>query len=110
MSDECEAQPVGAEPLCHVAAIEETQLQQPATPSPPNAEGTRVETTDDPPSDVEDDDDAEAQSHPDATGAERPRRQEHERRMVARLRPPRRRGHDMEHGLPAGRDPEPPRP
>jgi hypothetical protein len=54
--DEGEAQAVRAEPLRHVAAVDETQFQKAAAPVPLHGEGASVETTDDPAPDVEDDD------------------------------------------------------
>jgi hypothetical protein len=110
VGDERKAQPVPAEPLGHVAAIDEPQLEEGAASAPSHRERTRVEAAHDTAADVEDDDDAEPEPHAHAARAQRPRRQEDERGMVAGLGSARKRGSDMQDGLRAGSDSEPSRP
>jgi hypothetical protein len=104
---EDEPQPVPGEPLGHVAAVEEEQLEQSPRALPPNAERTWVEASHDATPYVEVDDDPDAQADPDAAHAERPRREKHERRMVTGLGPARRLRAHVEDGFPARPDEDP---
>jgi hypothetical protein len=106
---EREAETVAGQPLGHVAAIDETQLEQPERPPAPNPERTRIETSHEPAADPEVDDDADPDPHPDVLDAERPRRQEHEGRVISWCGPPGRRRGDSESLLRVRREPEPPR-
>jgi len=63
-ADDSEPEPVCDEPLGHVAAIGETQLEQPQGPLAPNGETARVEPSHDPALDAEIDDDADSHPHP----------------------------------------------
>src|SRR6185437_6016238 len=56
--EECQPQPPASEPLRHVAAIDEAQLEQAPRAAPPDRERARVETPHDPAPDVEVDDHA----------------------------------------------------
>jgi len=60
VTEEQEPQPGAAEPLRHVAAVDEQELEQPSTACVPDGESPRLEAPHDPSPDVEDDD------HPDA--------------------------------------------
>jgi hypothetical protein len=102
-----EPQPVASEALRHVAAIDETQLEQTLGAAIPDGQRARVESAHDPASDVEDDDDTEAQPDTNVANAERPRCQEHERRVVSRAGLPRRHRADVQDSLPTGCDPDP---
>jgi hypothetical protein len=73
-----------SERLGHIPAIEQEEVEQPMVALAPYAEASGVEPTDDPAANVEDDDHADPQPHPDATDAERASGQEDERWMVAR--------------------------
>jgi hypothetical protein len=75
----------------------------------PDRERARVEVPHDPSPDVEDDDDADPQPYAHVLRAERPGRQERDRRVISWCGPPRRQRDDMESRLRAGREPEPPR-
>jgi len=101
--------PVAGQRLVHVAAIDETQLEQAKRSAAPNGKGTRFEPPHDPASNAEVDDDADPKSHPDVLHTERPRRQEHERRVISGSGPPRWHRGDMESRLRARREPEPTR-
>jgi hypothetical protein len=107
VAEDREPQPATPELLRHVAAIDESQLEQTLGAAAPNGERARVESTHDPASDVEDDDDSEAQPDTNVTYAERPRRQEHEGRVVSWARLPRRHRADVEDSLPARCDADP---
>ena len=60
MPEQHEPQPAAAEPLPHIAAVDEEQLEQALGPGAPDPERTRIEPPHDPTADVEDDDDADA--------------------------------------------------
>jgi hypothetical protein len=60
--EKLEPQPVVAEPLGHVAAIDEDQLEDAPTPRTPDGQRTGVQTSHDPAPDVEEDDDSDPQS------------------------------------------------
>lgn len=107
---EHQAQTVFPEPLRHVATVDQEEPEQARLPVTPDGESTRVESTHDPPRDAQVDHDSDPETNSDSLPTERPRRQEHERGVVARLGPPRRRGPHVQDRLPAGRDAEPPRP
>ncbi len=108
-AEEREAKPVTGQPLGHVAAIDEAQIEQAKRSAAPNRERARIEAPQDPASDAEVDDDAHPKPHPHVLHAEWPRRQEHERRVISGSGPPRRHRGDMESRLRAGREPEPQR-
>ncbi len=108
MAEQEDPEAVAGQPLRHVAAVDEAELEQAKHSSAPNGEGTRVEPPHDPASNAEVDDDADPESHPDVLHAERPRRQEHERRVISGSGPPRWHRGDMESRLRAGREPKPP--
>jgi hypothetical protein len=106
---EREPETVAGQPLGDVAAIDEMQLEQPARPPAPNPERTRIETPHESAADPEVDDDADPDPHPDVLDAERPRRQEHEGRVISWCSPAGRRRGDSESLLRVRREPEPPR-
>jgi hypothetical protein len=106
---EREAETVAGQPLGHVAAIDEMQLEEPQRPTAPNAERTRIETPHEPAANPEVDDDADPEPHPDVLDAEWPSRQEHEGRVISWCGPPGRRRGDSESLLRVRREPEPPR-
>ncbi len=108
-AEEREPESVAGQPLGHVAAIDEAQLEQAKRSPAANAERARIEAPHDPAANAEVDDDADPKPHPYVLHAERPRRQEHERRVISGCGPPRRRRGDMESRLRAGREPEPQR-
>jgi len=108
-ANEPEPEPVGDEPLSHIAAIEETELEQPQGTPVPDGESARVEQSHDPAFDPKIDDDADPHPNPDAVHPERPCSQEHQGRVISWRGPPRRRRDDMESRLRARREPEPPR-
>ncbi len=85
MTEEPDPQPDAAEPLRHVSAVCEQQLEQPSTTGAPDGERPRLEAPDDPASDVEDDDHPDPQPQADTVHPERSRGQEHERGMVSGL-------------------------
>ena len=109
VTHELEPEPVGVEPLGHVAAIDEAQFERAHRPLAADRERTRVEAPYDPAADVENDDDSDPQSEPDVIHAYRARREEHDRRVVPGSGPPAGCRGDAESRLRAGRDPEPPR-
>jgi len=109
VAEQGDPQPVARQPLGHVAAIDETQLEQAKRSAAPNGEGARVEPPHDPASHAEVDDHADPEPYPDVLHAERTRRKEHERRVISGSGPPRRHRGDMKSRLRAGREPEPPR-
>ncbi len=97
-----EAKTVAGQSLRHVAAVDEAQLEQAKRSAVTNGERPGIEAPHERATDAEVDDDADPQPHPDVLHAERPRRQEHERRMVSWCGPPRRRRDDVESPLRAG--------
>jgi hypothetical protein len=105
-----ESQLVVAEPLGHVAAVDQEQLEHPRRSGPTDGERARVETPHDLASDVEDDDDPDSEPHPHATHTERPRRQKRDRRVISRGRVRCRPCRNVQRDLRIGRNPEPPRP
>jgi hypothetical protein len=109
-TQQLEPQPIVAEPLGHVAAVDEEQFEHALGARSADGERTRVEPPHDPASNVEDDDDADPQPQPDATHSQRPRRQEHNGRVVPGSSPPAGRRGDAERRLRAWRDAEPARP
>jgi hypothetical protein len=105
-AEQDEPQPVTAEPLRHVAAIHEAQLEEPPRSGPADGEASRVEPSHDPAADVQDDEDADPNANPDPVPPERARRQEDERRVIPGLGAPRQRRANVKRGLRAGRDPD----
>ena len=87
-AEEQEAETVAGQPLGHVAAIDETQLEQPKRPSAPNAERTRIEATHERASDADVDNDSDPEPHADVLHTERARRQKHERGVISWCGPP----------------------
>jgi hypothetical protein len=110
VTKEREPQPVAAEVFGHVAAVDEAQLEEPSCPETPNGQRTDIETSHYPAPDAQVHDHAHPQPHTNVLHAQRPRRQEHQRRMVSRGCSPRRRGTNVEDGLRARAQPDPLRP
>ena len=109
VAEEGDPQPVTRQPLGHVAAVDETQIEQAKRSAAPNRERARIEAPQDPASNSEVDDYAHPNPHPHVLHADRPRRQEHDRRVISGSGAPRRQRGDMESRLRAGREPEPQR-
>ena len=106
-AEQPESQSIAREALRHIATVEEQQFEETTLPLMPNGHTAGIQTSDDPALDVQDDDDPEPEAHPNATSAQRPGGQEHERRVISRLGSARRhRGH-TQNRLSAGRDPQP---
>jgi hypothetical protein len=61
MAQKHEPQPVVAESLGHIAAVDEEQLEQAPRAAVMNLERPSIEASDDPPADVQDDDDPDPQ-------------------------------------------------
>ena len=101
-----EPKTLAAEPHRDVPAVEEAQLEQTRRPFPPDGERTGVEAPHDPAADAEIHHDADTHPYPDVVHTERPRRQEHERRVVARRGASGRRSADVEGALPSWSDPD----
>ena len=110
MTEQREPHPAAAEALGHVAVVDEKQLEQSPSPGPLHRQPAGLEPSHDPAPNVEDDDDPDSQPEPDAVHPDRPRREEHERRVVSGRSAPRRRRAHLERGLRARSDPEPARP
>ena len=109
MAEQGDPEPVAAQPLHHVATVDEAQLEQANGPAAADGERTRIEAPHEAAPDAEDDDKADPKPHPNVAHSQRPRRQEHELRVISWRGPARRRRDDMESPLRAGREPEPPR-
>ena len=107
---EHEPQAVFSETLGDVATIDQTKLKQAESAATPDGEGAGVDASHDPAGNAQVDDDADPQTHADPAHTERPRGQEHQRRVISGLGPPGRRRLHVQHGLRTRRDPEPPRP
>jgi hypothetical protein len=106
---EREAKAVTGQPLGHVAAVDETQLEQAQRSAAPDAQRTRLETPHEPAADAEIDHDSDPEPHANVPDPERSRRQEHEGRVISWCGPPGRHRNDVESRLRLGREPEPPR-
>jgi hypothetical protein len=105
-----EPDPASAELLGHVAAIDETELEESLRATAPDAEPAGNEAPHDLSPNPQVDDYADAQAHSNMLHAERSRRQKHERRVISGRRPRRRSRANVENGLRARAKPDPPGP
>jgi hypothetical protein len=108
-TQELEPQPVLSEPLGHIAAIDEEQLEHASRSGVASGERTSIEAPHDPAANVEDNDDSYSQPQPAAMDAERLRGQEREREVVSGGGASRRPCRHVQRGLRARRDPQSPR-
>jgi hypothetical protein len=105
--EERDSETVARQPFGHVAAVDQTELEQAKRSAAANGQRTGVEASRDSAADAEVDDHPDPQPQPHMTNAERPGRQQNERRMVPGGSARWGNGSDMKYALRAGSDPNP---